>query len=111
MANINVTINGRSFGMECDDGQQQRVIDLAAYVDAKIKAVAASGAGGNENHNLVLTALMLADEVFDARDKLSALSHHADTLELQELQEQQIAEVIDTLAERIDSIAERMQTA
>ena len=72
MAHINLTINGRNFGMECDDGQEQRVIDLGNYVDAKVKTIAAAGAASNENHLLVLTSLMLADEIHDLRDSLSA---------------------------------------
>lgn len=111
MAQINLTINGRSFGMQCDDGQEQRVRDLGNYVDSKIRSVAAAGGTSNENHLLILTSLMLADEIHELRDNLSALGHHVETKEQLDRQEAMVAEAIDTLAERIDVIANRIQNA
>ena len=111
MAQVNLTINGRSFGMECDDGQEQRVQDLGTYVDAKIKNIAEAGAASNENHLLVLTSLMLADEVHELRENLAALGEHVESKEQFDQQELMVSEAIDSLAERIDSIANRIQKA
>ncbi len=111
MAHINLMINGRNFGMECDDGQEQRVRDLGRYVDIKVKNVSSAGAASNENHLLVLTSLMLADEIFELRENLSALGEHVETKEDFDTHEQMVAEAIDTLAEKIDTIAKRIQSA
>lgn len=111
MAQINLLINGRNFGMECDDGQEQRVRDLGRYVDLKVKNISGAGAASNENHLLVLTSLMLADEIFELRENLSALGDHIESKEDYDKHEQMIAEAIDTLADRIDSIAKRIQTS
>jgi len=111
MAHINLTINGRTFGMECDDGQEQRVLDLGNYVDTKIKTVAAAGAASNENHLLVLTSLMLADEIFELRETLTALGDHVETKEDFDKHEEMVSEAINSLAERIDLIAKRIQAA
>ncbi|MAE50249.1 MAG: cell division protein ZapA [Micavibrio sp.] len=111
MAHINLTINGRNFGMECDDGQEQRVIDLGNYVDAKVKTIAAAGAASNENHLLVLTSLMLADEIHDLRDSLSALGEHVESKDESDKQEEMVSDAINSLAERIELIAKRIQTA
>lgn len=111
MGQVNLTINGRSFGMECDDGQEQRVLDLGNYVDSKIKNISAAGAASNENHLLVLTSLMLADEVHELRENLAALGEHVESKEVQDEQDKLVSEAIDTLASRIDSIASRIQKA
>ena len=111
MAQINLSINGKNFGMECDDGQEQRVLALGEYVDNKIKSVSAAGAANNENHLLILTSLMLADEIFELRDSLSALGEHVETKEHFDQHEQFIVQAIDTLADRIDTIANRIQKA
>ena len=111
MAELNLMINGRSFGISCDDGQEQRVIDLGHYVDSRLKDIARAGAANNETHLLVLTALMLTDEIFDLREKVSDLggqAEHANTLQADELV---IAQAIDHLAERIDTIADRIKAA
>ncbi len=73
MGEVTITINGHSYGIFCDDGQEQRVMDLGNHVDTKIRDIARAGAANNESHLLVLTAIMLADEAFDLRDSMSVL--------------------------------------
>jgi cell division protein ZapA len=111
MAHINLTINGRSFGMECDDGQEHRVRDLGKYVDNKIRSIASAGGASNENHLLLLTALVMADEIHSLQERLSGadevLQNRADL----EQHEEMISNAINTFAERIDMIAGRIQNA
>ncbi len=115
MGEVTLTINGRSYGMACDDGQEQRVIDLGHYVDQRLKEISKTGAAGSENHLLVLTALMLSDEVFELRENIAGLSQQADSQahesESFRQEEAVIAQAIDSLAERIDLIANRIQKA
>ena len=65
MAEVTLSINGRDYGISCDDGQEQRVQDLGMYVDSRLRDIAKAGAASNESHLLVLTSIMLADEIFD----------------------------------------------
>ena len=111
MAHINLTINGRSFGMECDDGQERRVRELGAYVDSKIRNIASAGGASNENHLLVLTALVLADEIYNMQERLSGADEVLQSRADLEQHEEMIAQAIDTFAERIDTIAGRIQNA
>ena len=69
MAEVNLSINGRNYGIACDDGQEKRVKELGYYVDQRIKEIARAGAANNDAHLLVLTALMLADEIYELREE------------------------------------------
>jgi cell division protein ZapA len=109
MAEVNLKINGRSYGISCDDGQEQRVMDLGHYVDQRIKEISKSGAGSNEAHLLVLTALMMADEIFDLRDQSHDFQEQMHNVSHLQQHEEAVAQAIETLADRIDHIAERMQ--
>ena len=109
MAEITLTINGRNFGIACDDGQEQRVMELGHYVDSRLKDIARAGAASNESHLLVLTALMLADEIFDLRDSVSELGGQAQDSQVMQQDELVIAQAIDHLADRIETIASRIQ--
>ncbi len=111
MGHINLTINGRNFGMECDDGQEQRVLELGHYVEQKIKSIASAGAAHGESHLLLLTALMLTDEVFELRENLSALAEHIEGKEAADHEEEIVVQMIDTISERIESLADRVQKA
>lgn len=110
MAEVTLTINGRNYGITCDDGQEQRVIDLGHYVDARYKDIMRAGAAHNETHLLVLTAIMLADEVFDLRDGISN-NNQVNVSVISEEEDAQMAQAIDQLAGRIDAVAGRISQA
>lgn len=111
MGRINLTINGRNYGMECDDGQEERVTSLGTYVESKLKQISAAGAANNELHLLVLTALMIADENYDLRENLAALGDHVESMDLKEKEETMIAQVIEHLSDRVDNLSERLKAA
>lgn len=105
MAEVSVSINGRNYGMECDDGQEGRVVDLSKYVDHKVKQVSAAGAASGESHLLVLTSLMLADEILELK-KIVANGNTPSAASPQD--EQLIINAIDHLAGRIEAIAGKL---
>ncbi|PZO80105.1 MAG: cell division protein ZapA [Micavibrio aeruginosavorus] len=115
MAEITITINGRNYGIACDDGQERRVQDLARYVDGRLREIARAGAASNESHLLVLTAIILADEIADMRSAGAALERQvasqqpASGVRITEDEEETIVSAIDLLAARIDQIAVNLQ--
>lgn len=72
MAEITIYINGRSYDISCDNGQEGRIVDLASYIDQRLQAISRSGNAYNEAHMMVLTSLVLADELFEARETQAA---------------------------------------
>lgn len=107
MAEVSVTIHGKVYGIACDDGQERRVQELGKYVDARLREIAGSGAATNESHLLVLTALVLADEIFDM--KMAPQQAQIQQEErLDEEDERMIVDAINHLAARIDSVADRL---
>lgn len=111
MAEVNISINGRVYEIACDNGQEGRVVDLATYIDHKLQQIARSGAAYNDAHLMVLTALVLADELFETRAHASEIempvapAQAAATKE----DEQALVSALEKLAKRIDSIATRVQ--
>lgn len=54
MAEVTLEINGRNYGITCEDGQEQRVKDLGVYVDSRLKEITKAGAASNDMHLMVL---------------------------------------------------------
>ncbi|MCD8497876.1 MAG: cell division protein ZapA [Alphaproteobacteria bacterium] len=108
MAEVSVNINGRKYGMECDDGQEGRVVDLGQYVDHKVKQIAAAGAAAGESHLLVLTSLMLADEVMELKKHVANGNAPEGGIATSVEDEALIVNAIDHLAGRIEAIAAKM---
>lgn len=107
MAELNIQIKGRNYAIACDDGQEGRVAELANYVDEKLKAIANAGAGANESHLLVLTAIVMADEIFDLKANTNGAP--LDGLKISETDEKDIVEAIDMMSKRINSMAVNLQ--
>ncbi len=111
MAEISITINGRNYGIACDDGQEKRVQELARYVDARLREIARAGAASNESHLLVLTSIILADEIADMKAQGVPVAHQqaAVGVRMSDEEEEAIVSAIDLLAARIDQIAGNLQ--
>ncbi len=120
MADVNITINGRIYEIGCDQGQEGRVVDLASYVDQRLQQIARTGAAYNDAHLLVLTALVLADEIFESRanggdtkpakGRAPAATAQAEA-GLSREDEAALAKVLEHLAKRIDGIATKVAAA
>lgn len=114
MAEVNLNINGKNYGIACDDGQEGRVIEVGQYVDSCAKDISSAGAASNENHLLVLTALVLADQIKELRDNMQ----HGGQMPAQNVyaglkpeEERSIVQSIENLAGRIESVASRLAKA
>ena len=76
MSETTVMINGRTYTIACDDGQEERVRELGRYVDERLRGLIGSGAAASEMQNLVLTSIILADEIADLRDYVSQVQQN-----------------------------------
>ena len=107
MAQVTVTINGRNYPIACNAGEEGRIGELARYVDGKVKGFAKEFGAVGEARLLLLTALILADELAEARE---AQNGHAAGNGAAGMGES-LAGGIDHLARRIEAIATRLETA
>jgi cell division protein ZapA len=121
MAQVNLLIHGKPYSIACDEGQERRVQEIGKLVDARVREIAAAGAGTTEPHLLVLASLVMMDEIWELRETVNNMSRQAqlqakpvrDTAPAPEGvittdEEREILAAIDHLAARIDSVAERI---
>ncbi len=101
MPEVTLKINGRGYGIFCDAGQEERILELAAFIDSRLQDIAAAGAASAESHLLVLTSLVLADELFEAREQAALASGGS-------VDEEQAAQFIEHLAGKIERLASRI---
>lgn len=67
MATVTVEVNGRAYPVGCADGQEARVTQLAQEFDAKVSQVADQVGQVGDLKLFLMGALMLADELSEAR--------------------------------------------
>ena len=73
MAALVVSIAGRSYRIACGDGEEARLEELARYVETKIQSMHENFGEIGEQRINVIAAIAIADESFDAREKIVAL--------------------------------------
>jgi len=104
MSNVNLAIGGRTFAIACANGEEAHVTELGAMIDAKV--VESGVISQNETRMLLFAALMLADEVHDARAELSLA--HSDQAQASAANDRLQAR-FDQIARRLESIAEDLE--
>jgi cell division protein ZapA len=111
MGQVSVPVNGRSFAITCDDGQEPRIRRLAQYVDAKIAAFVASIGQVGEARLLLLAALVIADELSEANDALQQERSPARAADAEGVAAaDDAANGVGGAAQRVEAIAARLQT-
>lgn len=102
MSNVTLSIGGRTFTVSCADGEEAHVSELGSLIDKKVETLGQT-AGQNEVRMLLYAALVLADELKEARITLA--SQAAATSATPDL-----AVRLERIATNIENIAERLET-
>ncbi len=68
MGKVTATINGRSYRLNCADGQEERLANVAEYLRQKVDELIEEFGQVGDDRLLAMAALMIADELFDARE-------------------------------------------
>jgi cell division protein ZapA len=97
MAQVALSVGGRRYELACRDGEEPHLEALARMVDAKAADAARAVGSANEPRQLLLAALLLADELSELRAGAPD-PERAST-----------AGALVALAERIEALAERLE--
>jgi len=115
MTTLRITIAGHDYDVACDDGQEMHLKALARTLDTRARALSEPFGKPDEAQLLMLTALMLTDELQDATRALEQLRHdihHSsqsfETNKQIEL-ENAVTSTIHDIASRIEAIAGQLE--
>lgn len=81
MPHVNVTINGRQYRMACEEGQEARLLRLANNLEARIGELRGKFGEIGDSRLTVMAALMIADELFDAAQRVRRLEEELAALQ------------------------------
>lgn len=75
MAQMTIRINGYSYAVSCEDGQEGHLAEMASEIDRRVGSIKSIGGQSGESRLLVLAALLLADELHDTKASLEMAKH------------------------------------
>lgn len=110
MAQVSITLRGRSYQIACDDGQEAHLSRLGRYLDERATQLLQSTGPVSDSMLLVMVSLLIADELSDAAGELETLRQKGKGDARIEA-EDAVVEAIDSLATRIVGLAEKLEGA
>ena len=110
MAQVTVSIAGRSYRMACADGEEGHLEALARGIDERIEEFRGSFGEIGDQRLLVMAAVAVADELSEANRRIARLEAEIDGLiQAREKLEADQGEWADRVANALDGAAERME--
>jgi cell division protein ZapA len=109
VATVNVTVNGRTYGVGCEDGQEAHVEALAREFDRQVQEVGEQVGQVGDLRLFLMAALMGADDLADAKVRLAqAQSELAGRRTAVAKPDPRAAEALNAAAERIEALTETL---
>jgi cell division protein ZapA len=106
MAEVQVRVNGRVYAVGCEDGQEQHVLQLAAVFEEQVAQVARQVGQLGETRLFLLGALLLADELAEAKARLVSAGADLSQLSADRARlEGRTVELLERAAETIEQLA------
>ena len=106
MAQVDVSVNGQSYRIACEDGQEDRLVDLAAIVDEKVLGLVNQIGQVGSNRLLVMAALIIADELVDLKNEAVSSQELKDNTN-----QQDTVLALQEITKRIENIADQVEQA
>lgn len=106
MGQVDIRINERVYKITCDNGQEQRLQQLAGYFDRHVSRLSGDLGQIGDARLMLLSALTVCDELFEARTRCSEMEKAAKALDSETAGG--ASRVIDAAAKRVNGITERL---
>ena len=119
MPQVDILIQGRSYSVECREGEERRAHFLAAHINRHAARLVARLGNMPDAQLLLMTGMTVADELLEAQEKLQRLSgkkksdegEDPDQMRLDGSSEGGGGETGDSeIAERIQATSQRLET-
>jgi len=116
MATVMVTIDGKSYRMACEEGQEKHLAHLAARLDRYISHLKTSFGEIGDHRLSVMAGIMVMDEMVELEARIAALEEEnhalvaAQSSKVVEFSENEhhIAAKIDAVTKRVEMLAAQL---
>jgi cell division protein ZapA len=81
MSHVTVNINGRAYRMACEDGQEDHLSQLASGLNERVEQLRGSFGEIGDSRLVVMAALMLGDELGEAKQRIGKLEEELSGLQ------------------------------
>jgi len=116
MPQVAVVINGKTYRMACDEGQEQHLLSLAQRFDSYVSHLKGSFGEIGDQRLTVMAGVMITDELVELQKKMRGLDAELaslrqtrdDALDNSLSREKDLAAALETAAVRIEQLNTRL---
>jgi cell division protein ZapA len=116
MSQVNVVINSRQYRMACEDGQEERLLELARDLDQRILQLRDKFGEIGDTRLTVMAALTIADELNETGQQIRGLEQELTELrdaraafaDRSKMTHTAIVAALNSAAERIENLTRRL---
>jgi cell division protein ZapA len=116
MGQVSVTLNGRTYRLECGEGEEAHLIELAEYLSSHVETMKYKFGQVGDDRLILMAGLMVADELTEARRQLDEMKtllaeqrrDRSAADETTKTLRTDLAETIGSAADRIESLSRRV---
>jgi cell division protein ZapA len=106
MSQITIDVNGRPYTVGCEDGQEHHLLELARLFDRQVRQVSQDMGQLGDTRLFLMGALLLADELADARGRLTNVQAELARLQSERARlETRAVSALESAAKRIEKLA------
>ena len=70
MANINIKFNGKDYLLSCDDGQEEHLLELSEYLNARFQDLKSELGNIGESKLLLISSIKVVDEYYEIKKRI-----------------------------------------
>ena len=106
MAQVTIMINNQSYTVTCDDGQEERLQDLATYLDGHVQRLAEQVGRISDARLMLLAGLTICDENNELLGRLRMMEERTGLTS-----EESAVRIIDNATEKVRTVTGRLEQA
>jgi cell division protein ZapA len=80
MGKVSITVNGRTFKLQCGEGEEPHLLMLADYLNEHVSKLRQDFGNINYEQLLIMAGLTVGDELWEARTRLNEMSDELNKL-------------------------------
>jgi cell division protein ZapA len=73
MGQVSVTLNGRNYRLECSEGEEAHLIELAEYLGSHVDEMRRKFGQVGDDRLILMASLVVADELWELRGEIDKL--------------------------------------
>ena len=110
MGQVSVTLNGRTYRLECGEGEENHLIALAEYLGSHVDTMKRKFGQVGDDRLILMASLLVTDELWELRRQMQELkSSLAEARRDRSVSDESVKSVQVDLAERVSSVADRLE--